>query len=496
MPEGTNDHGDAVLSTAVADVSGSFADRVEKMRRIERGEEAYGEGNPALQATAYYLDHLLSEAVERARSASELPRRNVDVLISLCGFAATPTVLTYELLRPRRLVVITSRDAPDSVDLIGQRLVAPGRLRFQDFRHVPVDASDPLDMYENIARELAGRDGRHAVIDITGGRKVMSAAAALAAWQLNLGLTYIENQFDPVTRQLRHGELRLIALDNPTTLFGEQELARALETFRSGAFEAARRRYDEIAERIAMPGKARLMRALAEMYRIWCDLDLAALPTAAAGVETSLNQGRREVTPATAAVIDRQLAFVRQLAAGDRSAFVVCFYVLGLHYQRLGRHDFAALLFYRTIEACLTTRLRNRYPGFDPDNCDWVLLGGVEVVRAAYAGVARSLSPPAAPGLPGRLTLVNSAILLASLNDDLTRRTGLVDPQRLNELRERTWARNKSVLAHGTETISGTHTESLREEAVGLLTAYWELHGNADDIDELCRGLRFLRDDT
>ena len=61
----------------------------------------------------------------------------------------------------------------------------------------------------------------------------MSAAAALAAWQLNLGLTYIENQFDPVTHQLQHGDIRLIALDNPTTVFGEQELARAVKEMTS-----------------------------------------------------------------------------------------------------------------------------------------------------------------------------------------------------------------------------------------------------------------------
>jgi CRISPR-associated protein (TIGR02710 family) len=473
----------------------SFAERVETMRRIERGEVPYCDGSPALQATVYYLDHLLADAVARARTSSDLPRRKVDVLISLCGFAATPTVLTYELLLPRRVVVITSRDAPDSVDLIGQRLVAPDRLRFQDFRHVAVDASDPLDMYQNIARELAGREGKHAVIDITGGRKVMSAAAALAAWQLNLGLTYIENQFDPITRQLLHGEVRLIALDNPTTLFGEQELARALETFRSGAFEAARRRYDEISERIEMPGKARLMRALAELYRTWCDLDLAALPVAVAGVEKSLMQGRRVLTAATAATVDQQLAFARRLAAGDVTAFVVCFYVLGLHYQQLGRHDFAALLFYRTVEACLTTRLRHRYPGFDPDDCDWAVLGDPNAIRAGYAEVARSLTPPSSPALPGRLTLVAAAVLLVSLGDEMVRRAGLVEVQRLHELRQRTWARNKSVLAHGTESISDVHTESLRKEASGLLSAYWALHGDAGEIEQFCAELRFIRDD-
>jgi CRISPR-associated protein (TIGR02710 family) len=478
----------------MVELAGAFADRVATMRRIERGEQQYGTGSPALQATSYYLDHLLPDVVDRARAASSLPRRPVEVLISLCGFAATPTVITYELLRPRRLVVITSRDAPDSVDLIGKRLVGPDRLRFQDFRHVAVNASDPLDMYQSIARELAGEPG-HAVIDITGGRKVMSAAAALAAWQLNLGLTYIENEFDPVTRQLQHGEVRLIALDNPTTVFGEQELGRALEMFRSGSFEAARRRYDEIAERIAVPGRARLMRALAELYRTWCDLDLAGLPGAIGRVEVALRHGRRELTAATARTIDRQLAFVRQLAASDDVAFVVCFYVLGQHYQQLGRHDFAALLFYRTIEGCLTTRLRRRYPGFDPDDCDWALVGEPGQVRARYNEVGRSLDPPSTSAPPNKLTLFAAAIMLASLEDELAKRSSLVDPVRLGQLRERTWARNKSVLAHGTQPIAVSDTESLRSEAAELLTAFWALHGGPEDIDELCGQLRFLRQD-
>src|SRR5688500_6303317 len=88
----------------------TFDDLVARMERIQRGEEAYGNGSPALQATSFYLAHLLPEAVERARSASQLPSRRVDMLISVCGFAATPTVLTYELLRPKRLLILRSQD--------------------------------------------------------------------------------------------------------------------------------------------------------------------------------------------------------------------------------------------------------------------------------------------------------------------------------------------------------------------------------------------------
>ena len=34
--------------------------------------------------------------------------------------------------------------------------------------------------------------------------------------------------------------------------------------------------------------------------------------------------------------------------------------MLGEHYRELGRHDFAALLYYRTIEGCLARRLEGR----------------------------------------------------------------------------------------------------------------------------------------
>jgi hypothetical protein len=474
----------------VAADTAPFGERVARMERIRSGAEAYGRGSPMLQATSFYLDHLLADAVDRARSASRLPARRVDLLISVCGFAATPTVLAFELLQPRRLLVLRSQDASDSVNLIGRHLV-PDRLDFESFQHETVDPTDPLDMYAKIKRWLAGHSGRYAVIDITGGRKVMSAAAALAAWQLNLGLTYVENQFDPQTRQPLPGMDRLITLDNPTAMFGEQEMRRALEIFRSGAFEAARVRYEEICESIAEPGRARLMRDLSALYRAWCDLDLVALPGCAAAVRRNL----RLLTDATTARLDAQLAFAHRLAAGDGIAFVVCFYLLGRHYQRLGRHDFAALLFYRTIEACLTTRLRMRYPGFDPDDCDYALLGDPTAVRDRFQTLGRTLTPPSAGAPPGRLTLFAAALLLAAEDDELARDVGLPDPARLQQLRDRTRARNKSVLAHGTEPISGPHTESLREEAAELLTGFWRLHGDPVELDDLLDQLRFLRTD-
>lgn len=480
--------------------SDSIIENIAKYRRIHQGAEAYGTGSPADQATRFYLDQLLAPVTERACLVSDSPRAPVHLLISLCGFTPLPTILAHQLLRPQRMILIVSKDARASIDAIYDRVTRPvGPLRPQDIEHYSCDPIDPMEIYRIVKLELDRLDsmtgGRpYAIIDITGGRKVMSAAAAMVAWQLKLDLSYMEGDYDPDTRQTTPGSDRMIVLSDPNTLFGEQELARALELFRAGAFEAARRRYDEICDSIQVPGRARFMRALSEMYRAWCDLDLRALPEAAQAVRGVLGQARRDLTAAQLAVLMEQLDFVQRLIDGDRNAKLVCFYVLGLHYQELDRHDFAAMLFYRTIEGCLTARLTQRYPGLNPDRFDWALLDDPSGARQRYAVLTRALGRRGAP-TPNRLAMMTTAVLLAAESDDLVTRCGLAQVQGLTQLQELARNRNKSVLAHGFEAVSGAQASALHGQAADLLHAYWELHGNGDSVDSLCQRLRFVRAD-
>nr|ADK54888.1 CRISPR associated sequence [uncultured soil bacterium] len=485
----TSDHGPVV----------DFGACVDRYHDIHQGRQGYGDGTRAEQATRFYLDHLLGETATRARAESRLPARPVDLLISLCGFTPVPTVLTHELLRPKRMVVVVSRDAEDSIDVIHDRVTRPsGPLRPRDFRHASCDPTDPLSIYRIVKEELdrtpAG-DGRpYAIIDITGGRKVMSAAAAMAAWQLKLELSYVEGRFDPHTRHPIPGTDRLLILDDPTTLFGEQEMGRALEIFRAGAFEAARRRYDELCETLAVPVRARYMRALSEMYRAWCDLDLAALPAAVDALRQALTQVRRDLGVEHVDLLEEQVAFLSRLTTGDRNATLLCFYVLGVHYQQLARHDFAALLFYRTIEGCLTRRLQQRFPGLGDDRIDWALFGDPAAARQRYSRVAGELGAGSTTP-PSRLMLMSSVKLLCAYDDELTRRCGLDDADGIRGLEDQTKKRNKSVLAHGFGTVTVGETEELRRRADSLLQVYWELHGDTGSLDEMCDRLQFVRTD-
>ena len=70
-----------------------------------------------------------------------------------------------------------------------RRLISPAEWRIED-----VDPTDTSGIYEAIRRHADGHagDDRLRVMDVTGGKKIMSATAAVAAWELRMPLCYVE----------------------------------------------------------------------------------------------------------------------------------------------------------------------------------------------------------------------------------------------------------------------------------------------------------------
>lgn len=414
-----------------------FDQKVAKLHRIERGEEEYCEGTAAEQALRFYVDELLEEAVKRANARSDpRPAVPVSLLISLSGFSPVTTILAYELLRPEQLLVLFSEDTRAGIDSIAGHVVHPSRLRQSNFMARSCVPTDPHGVYrvvKDVLDSMRSEDGQrpYVMLDITGGRKVMSAAAALAAWQLNLALCYVEADYDPRLRRPLPGSDRLLVLGNPTELFGEQAMDAALRTFASGAFDAAYQQYDDLCDTIAEPARARFMRAMSGLYRAWCDLDLDGLSEKLESVQSTLPRVRHLITSETEQRLAVQLNFLRRLSQGDSDCLLVCFLVLGEHYREIGRHDFAALLFYRTVEGCLAGRLEQRAAGFSCERPDYRLLSGdVDQLQRDYATVATSIGKNPGPALPPIIGLMNAALVLAALDDPCSRRPSWRAPRR------------------------------------------------------------------
>ncbi|MEJ3742491.1 TIGR02710 family CRISPR-associated CARF protein [Actinomycetes bacterium KLBMP 9797] len=473
-----------------------------RLRRIFRGEEIYGDGPPAEQARRYRLTELLQATVAQAKiNSADVPRGPVDLLVSLSGFSPETTILAYELLQPQRLMIIGSDATQSSLDTIQGALKLP----FSRIQTQSVVPTDPMKIYQLIqeAARSAGNGGRirpNIIIDITGGKKVMSASAALAAAQLDMPMCYIDSNFDPELRQSLPGTERLVIIPNPTKMFGDRELDAALVAFRHGAFASAHARFAEVAESAYEPARARFLRDLASVYEAWCDLNFPEIGTRARIMRTRLSDPGHRVSAGAIRRLRHQLDFLDTLAlaptAGRQGATMLLnFYLLGQHYLRLGRNDFGALLYYRTVESCFAQRLASIGSGFQTGNPDYRLLSDdVEDLESRYRAASASVHGTPATGLPAPVALMDTALLLYVLGDPMIRRLDLTSDKGLRHLKDIIRVRNESVLAHGTKTIDPRLSKELGSLALRSVRAFWELEFGNESVDDRIATLKFLVD--
>ena len=276
-------------------------------RKIFRGEQAFGEGTPSEQAARFHRAELSKEVIRAAIQGSPKPARKVDLLVSLSGFSPMTTIIAYEVLRPRRLLVISSSSARGGIDEIGEHVVGAGKMAFRDFTHAECDPVDPLSIFDIVRREAGSwEDERpYQVIDITGGKKVMSATAVLAASQLDLAFCYIDSVFDPELRQPVPGTERLVLYETPAAIFEARELGTIQELFNNGGFEEAEARANRLSDRMEHPREARLLRDLAGMYLSWRNLNFGAALLRAKAL-TSVDTTDRVLTERVMSSIKRQ----------------------------------------------------------------------------------------------------------------------------------------------------------------------------------------------
>jgi Csm6 HEPN domain len=468
----------------------------QKLRRIFRGLETYGEGTAAQQATRYRLTEMYDDVVAAAKANSaDVERPEIDLLVSLSGYSPETTLLAFELTSPKQVLVVTSEKTLPQIDIINEKIA--GRLKASEFRHDTVDPVNPLDIYELVKKAVRptrpGDPPIRAIIDITGGKKVMSASAALAASQLDLKMCYIDSEFDTETRQAIPGSEKLCILSNPTELFGDADMAAASQMFRAGSYVGAAERFGELSARVSEPARARYMRDLAALYQVWCDQDVAGLPERIEQVRKRIADPRSQLRPETARRLSDQVDFAQKLVAKDSSALLLNSYLLGDHYFSLGRHDFAALLFYRTIEKSLAERLRRAY-GFNVSRPDYTLLDpDTEDLAARFEQTAKTVfRSERAFALPWRMQLMEAAIILFVLEDAMLPAIGIRGLGGLRHLRALADSRNQSVLAHGDTAVSKGNCEKLKQQALVHLRGFWGLHEPDQDVDQRIEIVRFI----
>ncbi len=238
------------------------------------------------------------------------------------------------------------------------------------------------------------------------------------------------------------------------------------------------------------------MRAkLARLYEAWCDLDFEQAKTRADSVAEQLGSSGGGLEHQHAKRLLRQAEFLSSLAEGERENMLLCYFVLGRHYlKRTRRRDFAALLFYRTIEGAMALGIERRWDGFSCDEPDYELLGlSVDELLRRYRQLADDLGWGGRfEGLPPFLSFMSSAALLHISQDPLLADAGHGGLSGLNKLQNLGRIRNTSVLAHGFRPVTEDDASKLRRCARKMLHALWRSGGGSQKLEELLGDLRFL----
>jgi hypothetical protein len=281
-------------------------------------------------------------------------------------------------------------------------------------------------------------------------------------------------------------------LDNPTKLFGDRQMEAAELELRHGTFGAAYRRFKSIAETSPTPARARFGCDLASLYQDWSDLDFERLGVSAAAMRVRLRDNSYRTGPDLERRIRAQLVFLEGLAREtDGESLMFTFFLLGRHYQGHGRHDFAALLYYRMLESLFELRLKEH--GISCSKPNWEQASAdLDGFAERFRDLSETVFDREFRGLPFKVGMVESAILLKAVDDPMLPLFGLDKVPALKHLRSMSEARNSSVLAHGKTTVAPTLCEKLGNYALQALRAYWKLAQSDQEIDRRIEELCFV----
>jgi hypothetical protein len=190
---------------------------------IAAGRRCFGSGTTAEQATRFQLEKLLPLTTKLCRQTlgSDL-RSPADGLASLVGMSPQTTITMAEALRPRSLLLVTSENASESIQVIHEWFNRSD-LGWQPpciaVRKVPpTDSSAIAHGVRNwIADQRASSPNAILYFDATGGKKSMSVVAGMLAVQLNLEVVYLDTEFDASLRMPRPGSevVVRVAVPNP-----------------------------------------------------------------------------------------------------------------------------------------------------------------------------------------------------------------------------------------------------------------------------------------
>ncbi len=428
--------------------------------------------------------------LERFRERTAMYRGHYQALILPGTRQHITAALLIGGLEPQRVAFLLTeqtRDMPEKVETELANVTTTLSHPPKDWLVLPGDHATTDTVYQGIKQVL---EHWHDVpptaiaVDVTGGFALMSVGIAKAAHVLRLTTIYILSDFHQETNRVVPGTQRLEFPPDPYTVFGDLEADEARRLYRTHDYEGARRIFANLGQRVPAPDNQpyRAYALLAEAYAAW---DVFAWDKAAAALAAL----HTHPFPADLEPYDKRLQaqfIALQQLTSDNEQWekkptltllrnrISVLPLLGTLYanaqrrEAQGRYDVAALFSYRCLELMSQHRLATW--GLLTDQPDYrPLRRRIPDLDDRYRGVEERIFDYSR-GLPhwkSGISLFKGYMLLDALHDPL------VQGVALEQIRERTRARNQSMLAHGFRLITSAEYEPFRAVVEDILNRFF-----------------------
>ncbi len=413
-------------------------------------------------------------------------------LILPVGLSPEPLILSIYVLQPERVYFLCTKASEKHLD----RIVRDSGLRISQVDKDSVDETNVAEIYQKVKAiyEKWGQPERIAV-DISGGKKSMIGACALAASFIGARIFYVDNtKYIQELRKPEPGSERLAMLENPYDVFGDLKFARARDLYAELDFSGAERLLLELRDQTSTPEAYEAIVLLCQAYAAWDDLRVDQAYRALLQAQQTVEKYRRSApnTPLNGQ-LPRMGLQVDLLARLDQALrldmkdnpqqlqllktpslyqpLIGSLKAGALRQERRGKRDVAALLWYRLIELLSQRRLAQynlitSRPDYARAGLDAASL--LQKYEKVYtdADSSKKSRPVELPKEKEGISLLNGYMLLKALDD------AFVAHLHMGKVRASIAARNNGIFAHGFRPITQPDYETFKSFALDLLDAF------------------------
>lgn len=436
-------------------------------------------------ADEFYEKKLMRPIVtEFLANNKEFVHEEVECMILTMGTSYEPLVLSIQLFKPKRILFLYTPNTERFID----KVVKFCRLKNSGYDKRLVREGEPLDVYKEIkSAYLVWNRPEKIYIDLTGGTKAMSSAAAMAGALIDVQLVYVgTNDYLIDFRKPKPGSERIQYIVNPYEVFGDLEIEKAITLLNRYNYAGARERLEQLKEKVPDPSirqQLNFMYLLTRVYEHWDALEFQQAHTCMEQLLVELQRDaklhnsfilmdyipklikQKKVLDELVKIPVAIKGYTRIETLRDKekmSALMFTLYSNALIREEQEKYDFSTLLLYRLLEMIEQRRLalynidvsrveylHIAYPT-QMFNGNTVLTDQekFEIYRGKIMEIKKSLFRRSVNDfLPEQISLLEGFIQLAALGDKIVAGPKVID--KIKRIRAMTFLRNNSIYAHG-----------------------------------------------